>query len=115
MSVLGGTLGITGGLPGMITGAATGWKTGAKIAEKVEPLGNKIKSGVTSLFSKFGKKTAVETAGAVVTESTDDVAKALVEAAGKSAGTGISDVAKVAAKESDNFLQKIIKVINNVK
>lgn len=114
MSVLGGTLGITGGLPGMITGAATGWKTGAKIAEKVEPLGNKIKSGVTSLFSKFGKKTAVETAGAVVTESTDDVAKALVEAAGKSAGTGISDVAKVAAKESDNFLQKIIKVIKNI-
>lgn len=114
MSVLGGTLGITGGLPGMITGAATGWKTGAKIAEKVEPLGNMIKSGVTSLFSKFGKKTAVETAGAVVTESTDDVAKALVEAAGKSAGTGISDVAKVAAKESDNFLQKIIKAIKNI-
>lgn len=126
--------GITGGIlgsivpgAGTVAGAAGGAKLGGKFVDT-------IGSGVKSIFNKITGKTA-ETAAESATKTggnfiqnfinkitkkgaseaaEDTAAKALLEAAGKTAGSGMDDVAKVAAKESDNFLKKIINVIKGI-
>lgn len=126
--------GITGGILGSIVpgaGTIAGATGGAKLGGKfVDTIG----SGVKSIFNKITGKTA-ETAAESATKTggnfiqnfinkitkkgaseaaEDTAAKALLEAAGKTAGSGMDDVAKVAAKESDNFLKKIINVIKGI-
>ena len=127
--------GITGGILGSIvpgTGTIAGAAGGAKVGEKfVDTIGR----GVKSIFNKVTGKTAETAAEKAATKSggnfiqnfinkitkkgvseaaEDTAAKALLEAAGKTAGSGMDDVAKVAAKESDNFLKKIINVIKGI-
>ena len=126
--------GITGGILGSIvpgTGTIAGAAGGAKLGGKfVDTIG----SGVKSIFNKITGKTVETTAESAtktggnfiqnfinkitkkgVSEAAEDTAaKALLEAAGKTAGSGMDDIAKVAAKESDNFLKKIINVIKGI-
>ena len=130
--------GITGGIlgsvipgAGTVAGAAGGAKLGGKFVDT-------IGRGVKSIFNKVtGKtaKTAAEKAATKsggnfiqnfinkitkkgVSEAAEDTAesatKALLNAAGKTAGSGMDDVAKFAAKESDGFLKKIINVIKDI-
>ena len=130
--------GITGGIlgsvipgAGTVAGAAGGAKLGGKFVDT-------IGRGVKSIFNKVtGKtaKTAAEKAATKsggnfiqnfinkitkkgVSEAAEDTAesatKALLNAAGKTAGSGMDDVAKFAAKESDGFLKKIINVIKGI-
>ena len=127
--------GITGGILGSIvpgTGTIAGAAGGAKVGGKfVDTIG----SGVKSIFNKVTGKTAETAAEKAATKSggnfiqnfinkitkngvseaaEDTASKALLEAAGKTAGSGMDDIAKVAAKESDNFLKKIINVIKGI-
>ena len=65
---------------------------------------------IQNFINKITKKGASEAAE----DTAESATKALLNAAGKTAGSGMDDVAKFAAKESDGFLKKIINVIKGI-